>query len=116
MTRPASKPPAADGPVMLAIPVPRELVTMVAAPPSMVSQRNALATVGLTPRVFLELLRRDDAPPVTRIGKVRLVEHEALVTWLRARATAGRARTSPANDSADAVLEELGLERVGGRR
>lgn len=108
--------PKGDGTIMISVPFPRDLVTMVAAPPTMVSQRNSLATVGLPPRVFLELLRRADAPPVTRIGKLRLVEREALVTWLQARSVTGRTRTEPANDSADAVLAELGLERIGGRR
>lgn len=109
--------PASREPIVLSVPIPRELVTMVAAPPELVSQRNVLATVGIPPRAYLELLRRPDAPPVTRLGKLRLVEREVLVTWLRAQARRASTRApSVEADGADAVLAELGLERVGGRR
>ena len=56
--------------------------------PSMVSQRNALQTLGMPARAFLELLRSPEfTVPITRLGKLRLVDRDAMVAWLKSKAT-----------------------------
>jgi hypothetical protein len=84
---------------------------MVAAPPDMVTQANVEAVAGMTRGVFLDLIKRPDAPPVTRLGKLRMIERVAFLKWLRSLANAPH-RNDEAND-VDAVLAELGLERTG---
>lgn len=49
--------------------------------------------LGLSKRKFLELLRRDGAPHVSKIGKTRMVERSALMAYLaRLGDEAGEAR------------------------
>jgi hypothetical protein len=103
-------PPNAESSIAVTVHIPRELVTVVAAPPEWVTQRNVEAVAGMTRGVFLDLIRRPDAPPVTRLGKLRMVERVVFCEWLRALATAPQ-RNDEATD-VDAVLAELGLERT----
>jgi hypothetical protein len=104
--------PVNTGAVTIPLAIPRELLTMVEAPPDTVTQHNVMAVTGITKRTFLELLRRPDAPPVTKIGKLRMVERVVFVGWIRARA--GQPERAPSlGDGVDAVLAELGLERMG---
>jgi hypothetical protein len=71
-----------------------------------VTQKNCMQVVGLTARRFLELLRRDDAPPVIAVGKVRMVRRDHLLTFLDRL----RRVTEPVveADGAAAVLAEIG--------
>lgn len=74
------------------------------------SQKNSLELLGLPPRAFLELLRREDAPEVTPVGRLRLVERETMLAFLRAmrRRPAPAARGAEDLDGADRVLAEIG--------
>src|SRR5690606_33291192 len=92
--------PMADDGIELRIVVPRSaLPTASAPPPDFYSQHNCEALLGLTPRVFLELLRRSDAPPVKRIGKARLVDRQAMLAFISALdARAERARDEEADE------------------
>lgn len=87
----------------------------------MITQRNCELTVGLSPRQFLDLLRRDDAPPSARVGKVRLVRREALVGYLDRLATRTRdvetaEPEEPEVDGVEDVLRGIGCATVGRRR
>jgi hypothetical protein len=71
-----------------------------------VTQKNCMQVVGLTARRFLELLRRDDAPPVIAVGKVRMVRRDQLLAFLDRL----RRVTEPVveADGAAEVLAEIG--------
>ncbi|HMI85122.1 MAG TPA: hypothetical protein VK550_13565 [Polyangiaceae bacterium] len=96
--------------------VPRSaLVTEVRA--EIITQRNSLHAIGQQPRHFLETLRRDDFDvPIIPMGKLRGVEREPYLAWLRARAVVKHA---PANDDAVPPAEldpiERAIRSVGGR-
>lgn len=100
-------------------PIVVELIEARAPSPVLVSQRSSLATLGIPPRNFLELVRRDDCPVrVQKLGKLRLVEVDAFKAWLRRLDDVTRAEDARApRDAADEVLLELGLlPRAGGGR
>ena len=104
----------ADETVMLA--VPRSALTVIERP-HRVSQRNALAVLGLPPRAFLELARefRDAGGEVLSVGKLRCVALEAFDAWLCRR----NAKPSPARaaNDVDALEAEIGVGAVvGGKR
>lgn len=71
-----------------------------------VTQKNCMQALGLPPRRFLELLRRDDAPPAVPVGKVRMVRRDLFVGFLERL----RRATAPVRDAdgAAAVLAEIG--------
>lgn len=94
-----------DGALELRLVVPHELL---AGSPrvEMISQLNA-AVVGLGKRQFLELLRREDAPRVLKVGKLRLVRRDDLLAFLE-RIGAANDTHSTGFDDADKVLAELG--------
>jgi hypothetical protein len=81
-----------------------------------------MAVLGLEPRQFLELLRAHREIPRVEHGRLRLVRLEDLERALERLSVVGQqADTPPASgagapESADQVLAELGLRRVGGRR
>ncbi len=77
------------------------------------SQRNC-ELLGLTKRAFLELLRRPDAPPVSAIGKLRMVRRATMLTFLETLAakTMKRGVVEQQADGADAVLREIGCATV----
>lgn len=77
-----------------------------------ISQHTAEAILGLTPRQFLDLLRRGDAPPVSAVGKLRLVRRDAMVAFLDR--LGARAHVAHEVDGADAVLREIGCAPVRG--
>lgn len=78
-----------------------------------VTQKNCVDVLGLTPRRFLELLRREDAPPVLPMGKLRLVPRDAMLAYVARLGTKVRADTPEQNsDGADAVLREIGCAPV----
>lgn len=76
------------------------------------SQANCEELLGLPRRRFLELLRRHDAPPVAEVGKLRLVEREPMLAYLRALKKRDVVQPSAAEeevlDGADRVLQEVG--------
>lgn len=79
-----------------------------------VTQKNCMVVLGLTPRRFLELLRRDDAPPVVAVGKIRMVRREAMLAYI---ARLGAQRRGAADhdqdpDGAESVLREIGCAPV----
>lgn len=109
--------PMADDGIELRIVVPRSaLPTASAPPPDFYSQHNCEGLLGLTPRVFLELLRREDAPPVKRIGKTRMVERRAMLTFLDKVDTKAFEEAEEELDDADRLLNELGCRPAGRRR
>ncbi|UQA59958.1 hypothetical protein [Polyangium aurulentum] len=58
----------------------------------MLSQLNILNVCGISPRVYLELLRADVCPVrVIKLGKLRLVKREEFVAWLESMAAVPRA-------------------------
>lgn len=89
------------------------------APPDVLTQRNAEAAVGVSPRTFLrELLPafRAAGGEVAERGKLRMVRREAFVAWLM-RGERAAATTEPASDGrALSVVEALGLEEAPTRR
>jgi hypothetical protein len=80
-----------------------------------VSQANVEQVLGISPRLYLEHVRvfRAAGGHVVEVGRARLVEPVAFLTWL------DRGGDDPANDvpaapgGADSVLGELGLRRTG---
>lgn len=99
--------------VRLEFEVPRRAFVEQAALPELVSQKTSLAVLGIPPRAFLELVRSARFPlPVTRLGKLRLVRRDALVSWFEgaARQAAERSPSAGAGD----VLQALGLRLVEG--
>lgn len=77
------------------------------------TQKNCMHVLGLAPRQFLELLRREDAPPVTAMGKVRLVRRDLMLVYLeRLGAKVRGDDPEQESDGADAVLREIGCAPV----
>lgn len=103
----------AKGParVITTIELPAEALTVIAAPPDLISQRNVEAVTGIPPRVYLDELRAPGFPvAVIKVGKLRLVEREAFLSYLRARASQPVRDAPTAHDGVAAVLAEIGLE------
>ena len=99
----------------VSIVVPRSALTVVAAPPELLSQRNVEAVCGIAPRGFLDALPafRRAGGSVTKFGKLRLVNRLAFVAWLAGRSVPRVVVPPPAaEDGADGVLRELGRRRV----
>jgi len=68
----------------------------------MVSQLTILHVCGISPRVYLELLRADGCPlRVIKLGKLRLVRRDELVAWLESLAS-GAVPPPPAEDVQEA--------------
>jgi hypothetical protein len=98
--------------VLLAI--PRSAFRAVVEPDTL-SQRNSLSIVGIPPRIYLETLRRSDFDvPITRLGKLRLVDRTSFVAWLRARAVSKPALV-PANDAPELDDVSSAMVAAGGR-
>jgi hypothetical protein len=87
----------------------------------MLSQLTILHVCGISPRVYLELLRADGCPVrVIKLGKLRLVRREEFVGWLESLAAPPRtavefAEEPPAPeedpDAVDDWLQGLGFRR-----
>ncbi len=88
----------------------------VAEPVEFVSQLTCTTVLGLSKRRFLELLRRDDAPTVTRTGKMRLVRVDEMRTFLQRLGAKLDERQADETDGAGELLRELGYAPVRGRR
>lgn len=107
--------------------LPPDAVTIVAPHPEMISQLNVEHVLGLSARIYLELLREASCPiAVTPVGKLRLVDRNHFTHWLRQRGKTKRATTTTEkmapNDEDQLPLAEqvkLGIKlapRAPGRR
>lgn len=110
--------------VMLAI--PNEAIRVTAAPPDTISQRNVEVATGVPSRAYLEAVRDPGFPlPVTRLGKLRIVNRAAFITWLERGAFGDERRgekddepedecvdkSDGAAEQADEILDALGLHQ-----
>ena len=125
--------PAATITATLAI--PPNALRVVAPPPDTISQRNVEAVTGIPSHVYLVTVRDRGFPlPVTRLGKLRIVNRAAFVAWLERGAfspslasISADATTTPAAakdgddtpEEADDILEAVGFRQApapAGRR
>jgi len=84
--------------------IPSDAIRVIAAPPDTISQKNVEAATGVTARVYLESIRDPSFPlPVTRLGKLRIVNRVAFIRWLE-KGAFGDARRIEHDDVA---IEEL---------
>lgn len=97
---------ARDRGVELRIVVPRDQLPT-APVTEYFSQRNCETLLGIDRRTFLGLLRRPGAPPVTKIGKLRLVARADMLDYLE-RLRELEPKPVGELDGADRVLLELG--------
>ena len=77
---------------------------------------DACLTAGICRANFYGLLRTGLGPPTFKIGRRRLVRHDALVEWLRERETESLqsdARVSDADRQAERCPQPLGLSASG---
>jgi hypothetical protein len=87
----------------------------------MVSQFTILHVCGISPRVYLELLRADGCPlRVIRLGQLRLVRRDELVAWLESLAAAAPpppvedVQEAPAAQEDPDAIDDL-VQRLGFR-
>ena len=74
---------SANGIVMAPLANPSDAIRVIAAPPDTISQKNVEAATGVSVRVYLESIRDPSFPlPVTRLGKLRIVNRLAFIAWL----------------------------------
>ncbi|WP_437779103.1 hypothetical protein [Sorangium sp. So ce1097] len=96
--------------------IPLEGLTLTAPQPEMLSQKNVESVTGIPARVFLDTIRGPGFPlPVTKLGKLRLVQREAFVAYLQALAgDPASLRDAEADEGTRvaAVLAAAGLEPV----
>ncbi|WP_437936881.1 hypothetical protein [Sorangium sp. So ce341] len=96
--------------------IPLEGLTLTAPQPEMLSQKNVESVTGIPARVFLDTIRGPGFPlPVTKLGKLRLVQREAFVAYLQALAGEPASRRDAEADEGTrvaAVLSAAGLEPV----
>lgn len=101
--------------LMAMLELPADAITITAAPPEMISQRNVEAVTGIPARVYLEEIRSASFPlPVVKLGKLRLVKRVAFVAYLESLASGpGLARARPDDvaeaDAVAGVLAEVGF-------
>ncbi|HZX00737.1 MAG TPA: hypothetical protein VFF45_00690 [Bacilli bacterium] len=101
------------------IEIPTEAITLTAAPPDMLSQKNVETVTGIPARVYLEEIRAPGFPlPVMKLGKLRLVERGPFLEYLRTLVRGGSSGIDgpQAATKADAFLAELGYKRVAAPR
>ncbi|WP_437717062.1 hypothetical protein WMF45_11985 [Sorangium sp. So ce448] len=96
--------------------IPLEGLTLTAPQPELLSQKNVESVTGIPARVYLDTIRGPGFPlPVTRLGKLRLVQREAFVAYLQALAGDPASRRDAEVDERTrvaAVLASAGLESV----
>jgi hypothetical protein len=96
--------------------IPLDGLTITAPPPEMLSQKNVESVTGIPARVFLDRIRAPGFPLlITKLGKLRLVQREAFVAYLRALASEPASRHTTEADERTrvaAVLASAGLESV----
>lgn len=129
MKKDAIELPTADtlkGYVRATLAIPENAVRVIAAPPETITQRNVETVTGLSVRAYLEVVRDPGFPlKVTRLGKWRIVNRAAFITWLEKGAFGG-GRKDEQNDvfdddsatdeesnaeQADEILDALGLHQ-----
>ncbi|MRG95454.1 hypothetical protein [Polyangium spumosum] len=89
--------------------------------PDMLSQLTVLAVCGISPRVYLGLLRTDACSVrVVKLGKLRLVRRDEFIGWLESLGESAPPTTKeepsptpPADDpdTIDDLIRELGFRR-----
>ncbi|WP_437741428.1 hypothetical protein WMF39_38200 [Sorangium sp. So ce1504] len=108
------QPATATATATLAIPL--DGLTITAPQPEMLSQKNVEAVTGIPARVFLDTIRAPGVPLlITKLGKLRLVQRESFVAYLRALASepaSRRTAEADENTRVAAVLASAGLEPV----
>ena len=63
--------------------IPPNALRFTAPPPETISQRNVEAVTGIPSRIYLGVVRAPEFPlPVTRLGKLRIVNRSAFVAWI----------------------------------
>jgi hypothetical protein len=96
--------------------IPLDGLTITAPQLEMLSQKNVESVTGIPARVFLDAIRVPGFPlPVTRLGKLRLVNREAFVAYLQTMASdpaSHRAAEQDERTRVAAVLAAAGLEPV----
>ena len=64
--------------------IPTGAITVVTPRPAFVSQRTSLEILGVPRDTFLKMVRTPDfTPPVTIVGKMRMVETDAIIAYIR---------------------------------
>jgi hypothetical protein len=97
--------------VTIRLPIP-ENVTVVHAPPDLVSQGNVEQVAGIPRATYLEMLRAPNFPlKVTRWKRWRLVDRAAFVGWLREGAPIQKPPL--AEDETTRLMRELNLRPTG---
>ena len=108
--------------IMATLAIPPNALRITAPPPDTISQRNVEAMTGIPPRVFLEVVRAPGFPlPVTRLGKLRIVNRIAFVEWVERGAGRVSLGSVPdadppseiSGESAAEILGAVGLTRAG---
>jgi hypothetical protein len=103
--------------VTTTITLPASALTVIAAPPALISQLNVESVCGIGPRVFLEAIRAPGFPlAVSPLGKLRLVVCADFVAWLIARGSAPPALPEHSTEDDGGLLAEFGLEEAPKRR
>ncbi|MBI4956511.1 MAG: hypothetical protein HY908_31130 [Myxococcales bacterium] len=74
-------------PITIPLSLPRTAFVLTPAPPELLSQNNIAEVCGISPKQYVAMLRTA-AVPVTRVGRLRLVERAAFLSWVRATAEA----------------------------
>src|SRR5262245_21713188 len=100
--------PCADEPLLLTVPVPRSALTVVEAPPLLLTQRNVERWTGVPAETYLRMLRRPGGPRVIVEGKLRIVEQVEFVAWLK-RQEAPPAEAGEPADGVTVLEAELGI-------
>ncbi|AGP39441.1 hypothetical protein [Sorangium cellulosum] len=104
--RPRVSNPTTTATATLAIPL--DGLTITAPQPEMLSQKNVESVTGIPARVFLDTIRAPGFPlPVTKLGKLRLVQREVFVAYLQALACDPASRCSAEADERTRVAAGL---------
>ena len=94
-----------NGIVTATLAIPSDAIRVIAAPPDTISQKNVESATGVSARVYLESIRDPNFRiPVTRLGKLRIVNRVAFIAWLE-KGAFGK------TEQDDAAVEELDNER-----
>lgn len=97
--------------------LPISAIAVTAPAPDLLSQKNVTAFTGIVPRVYLALIRSQGFPlPVTKLGKLRLVNRVAFVAYLESLASGPGLSVRPATADDDDALVDRILADVGLRR
>ncbi|XXT17006.1 hypothetical protein WME94_42920 [Sorangium sp. So ce429] len=110
------RPATATATATATLTIPLDGLTITAPQPEMLSQKNVEAVTGIPARVFLDAIRAPGFPLlITKLGKLRLVQREAFIAYLRSLASEPASRRTTEADErtrVTAVLASAGLEPV----